>query len=208
MNKPRIYDIGEAAIAYMKKAMGDGLSLSKQVLQALDLSRGHIYTMLPDGVDTDLIRDYSVGGFTCNYADRKNGVVQVTTIDEHVITLIRSFLAKSGNPVCLFDATLLELDFPTVRRIRTHAIFQKEVYLYLGPGQNTLDQIGTIMYSSAGSYPPVLASLAVLSSEGVCILRSGRLSLQFLRETAEATEHIIVGAFDGEGYLIWDKVSN
>ena len=207
MNKLRKYVLGKPAIKYSKEVMADGLTIFKQILEVIDINQGYIYTVLPDGVDINAIKDYDQGGFTDDYTNRRERVRPIITVEEHVLESIQSFLsACNGNPTCVLEEAISHPDDPCMKRvIAPYALYQQEIYYYLTQRSN-LESIKEAIKEAHSAYPPLLASMANLTDEDAAILESGQISLEFIKRFAEKTEHIIVGAFDLEGYLIWDKL--
>jgi len=82
-----------------------------------------------------------------------------------------------------------------------------EIYhLLIGAGHTNEKIKNTISW--AESAIPLIGVLTSLPSEDHRFFTNSKLTSEIVEIIVERTEELVVGAYDGEGYLIWHRVTN
>jgi hypothetical protein len=125
--------------------------------------------------------------------------------------MIQEFLEQGDARICLFESAVAKptdgfLSTPDAKDLRV-LTFQEDVYYLLKENADREKIDKNLRYAKSHLILGVLVHPSdqdkfLLPDEGP--LRK-ELTLDELKVLAEETEEIIIGAYDGEGYLIWKR---
>lgn len=203
--------LGAKAIAYIRGRLETGLTLSTLLLSSQDLDRGEIFTFLPPGLSDKETEDFSHGGklpepLPSEWRVRRGAVMKPipSAIDE-LAAMIQVFLSDAGrHPVCLLENFPAKRGDPFLARLASKTVFyDQEVYHVLGPSSSAKERIMQTI-REAESLPTFVGALAALRPElSLDVDAIETLSRRELSSVARSAETIVVGAYDGESYLVW-----
>jgi hypothetical protein len=188
------YIFDKRANEYFVSALSYGHELDQQLLKKLDIDRGEIAAYLPRDYENRNIYQFSGGGI----AKRDHSI-------ECIISTIQDHLIAKGNNVCLIeDALSLPLDDFEKQQGVAVLSFQNEVYFYL---ENKYTHKNIIEYALTEAEQPnfFVCILTSKPSDDFMSIQDVSISNDKIEGLAIRTEKIILGAYDGEGYLIWHK---
>ena len=215
MEKCIKYTLGSEAIEYIKNILSDSHTLAKYLLESLDLGAGIVITFLPPGLSKKEITDFEAGVMPMppesewryfNYEDgRTVRVMPVTVLDRDMILLIQNFLEEDAERLCIFENWLFHPSDSVVSQFKSRLLFfESEVYHVLFGGHVEVSRIKETI-KEAHSIPIFIGALTSMSGMSAAFQRKKSLSSDQIKMLAAQTQKIIVGAYDGEGYLIWNK---
>lgn len=202
----------DSAKDYLKQKLG-WKSLTKAILKNLDFTSGSIYSMLPE--ELDLSNDYESSlikrlRHASTIAINSNHL-QVEAIVSHAeINLLRSVkscIVDDKSTVFVVEDLLAKSSDPNEMENNEVApyryVFNDELY-YLLSKSETFEKDFNIVNRRVTT----MFFVGVLTRLPNSILSESRtLEIQQLEEMSIHTEKIIVGAYDGEGYIYWKKNS-
>jgi len=211
--------LGPEAVDYIRDRLAEGKTLAKFLLDRGDLNKGRVTTFLPSEADLSKVNNFSRGGVlptpppeTHHHYTAPDGtktvMVPVPDTSTELAAMIQGFLQQGDARICLFESAVAKptdgfLSTPNAKDLRVLS-FQENVY-YLLKRQDDREKIEkTLRYAKSFR---VLGVLVHLSKDKFLDEDSVRkeLTLDELKVLAEETEKIVVGAYDGEGYLIWTR---
>jgi hypothetical protein len=217
MSESKEYILGPEALDFLRdNRITYGHTLSQLLLEVLDLHQGKITTFLPIDVRPEQLYDFEAGGVlpfpeksTWRYITEQSGKKTILTPiprdDSFVLTLIREFLCSDKNNVCIIEEPLAKpTDSSMSRRKTPYIIYGNEVYHFLS------SRVGEAEIAEAIKWPHTTVSfLAILTTlvQNIALINKQKISADELRVLARGTETLMIGAYDGEGYLIWRKKS-
>ncbi len=192
-----------------------GKTLSRHLLKALETGKGEVVTYLPQDVTEKEARQFEMGGKlslpsqeSWRYCISDDGtvlrMVPTPTMDPYLVEEIRAFLVGQERRICIFEDALADSHDPCLARLNTKFItYLSEVYHVLFWHDADQERIlQTVRRARSWLFIGAMTSLR----EGSCLDPSNmKLSEEELCALAEDAEGIIVGAYDGEGYLVWIK---
>ena len=186
----------EPAKRYLAGRLGVGGLLAKFLLRHVDLTEGEVFTFLPADSKPHRIQDFSNGGV----AKAKESV-------SCLVGLIREFLRSDSRKVVLFEDELARKGDPCVAKFGTRMMFHGDViYHYLTHEDLEPERIAwtIIQADSPHLFIAVMTTTPPLRSP---FGKSTEIRTNMLRILAKAADQIVVGAYDGEGFLIWGRRS-
>lgn len=211
--------LGPEAVDYISDRLAEGKTLAKFLLDRADLNKGKVTTFLPSNADLSKINNFSRGGvlpapppethrhYTAPDATR-TVMVPVPDTSTQLAAMIQEFLEQGDARICLFESAVAKptdgfLSTPNAKDLHVLS-FQENVYYLLKQQDDREKIVKTLRYAKSFR---VLGVLVHLSKDKFLDEDSVRKELtpDELKGLAEETEKIIVGAYDGEAYLIWRR---
>ena len=216
--------LGPEAVDYVRDRLVKEKTLAKLLLDRGDLDKGKITAFLPTDADLSKVSDFSRGGVlpapppeTYHHYTTPDGtktvMAPVPGTSNQLAAMVQEFLNRSDKRIGLFESAVAKptdgfLSTPKAKDLRVMT-FQEDVYYLLKANDDREMIHKTLQY--AKSYL-VLGVLVHLTDKDKFLfldedsLRK-ELTLDQLKVLANQTEKIIIGAYDGEGYLIWRRAA-
>jgi hypothetical protein len=173
--------------AYIRERLADGNSLGRMALESIGLRGGHL----------SLIADSAT-----NYSSFYNGGVASSKESERELAVaIQDYLTRPSSCVIL-ENTLAKPSDPYVQRSQFPlALYQDEVFHWLGHGAYTSTYLQSFIKTPR--YPIALTGFFTqIQWKDQSFIK---LSDDQLKALVNSTERIVIGAFDYEGFLIWNR---
>lgn len=202
--------LGSEGLQFILSELRGGRTFSRCLLESLDLQSGDVITYLPQGASVVDAKDFESGGKLPQppQSQWKRGegaiVIPTPTTRPHLVSLIDEYLSTSERVCILENATASRGDEWLKQTQVNVSFFGDEVYhLLIGSCPRPTIDLAIRKGQSLFTFVGALTSLP----GGVLPLTIDRadLDLGALRSLAEQTERIFVGAYDGEGYVIWRR---
>jgi hypothetical protein len=206
------------AVAYIRRYLAEGFTLSHALLQ-LALETGTVVTYLPTTTSPDTRKQFAAGGILPAFSELESQYVDVNGQGERLVQVtgnpirqeiealvaggIATYLHRPGRRYAVFEHALARPTDPWLETANVKFFYcQAEVYLFLTVSD---DSLATIIKAKRAAQTYVFTGVLV-AGEDLPDLTSGQVvDTDVLQLLAARTEHIIVGAYDGEGELVWSK---
>lgn len=193
----QILRLGEESIVFVKKVLGDGLTLARLIKERNIVGdNGEIFALLPEDADVEMIRTFTADQYTRGF------VVHSGIPAECLASYIWKYLEEDKNRLCLmqnYDADPKPIWMDS---------FQTQAVVY---GQ----EIYQVASKASGSAESVLAAIREAASLWIFIgvlaevqdssrwLTTPTVTVEDLEDVVEHITHVFVMAFDSEGYVVW-----
>jgi hypothetical protein len=142
---------------------------------------------------------------TVRFWGRDLKAVPIPNAFDELITVIENYLKLGDSTFSIFENALASPSDPWLKHTEIHTLTcGRSIYHILSPEQTSRPLIERTMKRSNSISPPLMGVLARFPKP-TGFHSGGSLGLAELRKIAGHTEKLIVGAYDGEGYLIWSK---
>jgi hypothetical protein len=202
------------ALDYIRENLTSGYTLAKRVARSVDLTSGKVVTLLPENAKTDSLYDFQLSGklpqrdseATSFISDEMQwAMVPIPTADECLVEYISQFFRSGIERMCVIQNALASPSDGWISRSKDRFLFfEHEVY-----GPITSDEadrkanIQQAIKNHASIGPPTLAVLTKVPNVSKFHNQKLNITSEDLNAFAAETEAIIVGAYDGESYVIW-----
>ncbi len=190
------YDFGADALLYIKDCLHQGKSLSKYFLDEQILDKGQVSAYLPSNTDAGVKLRFETGGIVSR---RKSEI--------YTANYIKEYLEHSKSNIAVFEDPYKKPTDPVLEKARYQAFFfQTEVYHFLTNENNDTERIiQTLKFS--GGYPTIIFLSSLLEPKHeIKIQTRETVPKLILQQLAIGVKHILVGAYDNEGELIWRNI--
>ncbi len=199
----------ETTLNYFKNYFTKRNELSKSILNFIDFNKGHFYTLLPEDADISKLYQFEFGKIlpsnpTEKIHINKLGTFQgewVNSIDEELVEWIYDKL-QYKKLACLMENLIQEPTDPHMDLYRSIGIhYNKEVFYLISQNDFAKELIKKALNecSCAWHFVSVIFDLNKLNFNNKQITQK-----DFINVCAN-TLIIIIGAYDGEGYVFWEK---
>ena len=207
----------EPALQYFQNILEGGNILSEKLLKDNDFDKGIFYTFLPDDAVVDYLYRFKYGGIIpaipcgnekCYTSDGLEFIPkQVFTTTSETCDFIEKYIQKKMKKKCylscVFEEVIQTPSDPHVGLYNTHGVlFEDKIYYLIKPKQTTFDIILESIEESDAMYH-LLGILTETNTDNFS--QGNKLSIENIEQFVLDTKMIIVGAYDGEGYLFWEK---
>jgi hypothetical protein len=214
-NQMREIELGIEGLRYVRVSLEGGKEFSKYLLEVLDLESGKLSTFLPSGLTFEQVNQFSYGGKFPQPPDEKHTTVRLwnaqlkavptPSMNGVLISVIEAHLKSGSNALCIFENALASPGDPWLKGTEIQTVTsESSVYHFLTPERLDRDLIELTVKGAKSIRPPLIGVLARFPTP-TGFHSEGSLDLAELCMIAGQTEKLIVGAYDGEGYLIWSK---
>lgn len=214
MNKFQEFTLGVDAAKYMRECLLDGHTLAKYLFERLDVDSGRVITFFPPGVDTEIVKQaFRHGGVLPEpppetHVIYSNGrrMVPIPNTNDGLIERIRDYLCGGKGRFCIFEEAYARPSDPAM--LTKHVpflILNEEIYYFLSWKDIDYNKIKQAINAAGNFYPGLIGALTELPEKQELNFENKIISSEQLHILAKRAEKIIIGAYDGEGYLIWNK---
>jgi len=197
------YALGQEGTAYIERNLTHGMTLSRIAERRVRTSSGDAWSYLPPGMsrstalsfrDPILPSGRNAGGY-----DLIEPVVAPSK--PLVVEFVLQYLNGGGRRLFLVEDAVARPSDPAITSSRVPCFFVgDEVYEFISRPSATTAGISRAV-DQAHSFPFV----GVLTCTDFRPTRGSCLSAADLRAMAERMAAVVVGAYDGEGYVIWER---
>lgn len=192
----------EEAHGYVVSSLEDANLLSDEILKLIDFKKGEFFTLL----HRDFILD-SVYEFSSYLIFHENYKLSSTedisgTIRMELTNAILGAVQSDENTYCVFDDFMRDLDevYEDDPLKGEKYLNNKQTYYILDRENISVDAIEVCMHRSYAFWH----SLCLLTHADLKTRDLG-LSEATIHDIASQAQLIVVGAYDGDGYVFWQK---
>ena len=208
----REYELGSEAIKFIEKCLSAGNILAQTLSKKFDFKKGQVTTALPLDIDPAEAKDFEDGILPeppkseWRRVAEPDGsqwiMIPKPNMDFWLASTIRMYLSKENKRLCIFENALANSSDPWISSKKSKIfIFKHEVYHFLLRSDVAGKKIEqTIRDATSHLFIGVLTSVP---RETAFPKNRQEVNFEELKVFVERTEKIIVGAYDGEGYLFW-----
>jgi hypothetical protein len=205
------FTLDSRAHEYLKKYLRELVAtttIARLLLTQSDLDAGSITTYAHRELGLERLHaftDYGFMGQPLKQVDISLAKMKIVPVyDFWLIPVIRDFLAKQENHLCVFAKISARAGDRLVDRTPTNlAIYREELYHFIGTANVSIERIDQIF-----SWIDSLFIVGVLTSLPVgqhSLYHKQTISLSILEQLVDRAEKLIISAYDGEGNLIWHR---
>jgi len=187
--------LNEQAIQYINEEIKDGGALFNQILR-VNLNNGSVFSYLPFSQSKAISMDYSE---SLSYL---TGMHFLNEIELLIIKLISDFLNNNPNKYAVFE-TMARIGDPIINKCGMQAFYVKGRMYDFIRGSDKDKPIKKCLDDAQG-YPTIIGLINTYNEDFRIIKDQEFTDIDNLK-FMNFLEGLIIGAFDGEGYIIWQS---
>lgn len=188
--------LGEEARAYIQRSLRAGLTLGGLIARRINLAEGDVFAFLPQDVDHRAFSEFRYGG-----------IARHASAAARVEERIREFSGRQPPALFVAENAVAACTDPLVQKYATSTFcYRGEVYHWLELKEvEPQDVLATMRMANSGWLLNCLVSS--LASPGDPRFALTNCTITTLDVLADRTELVVVRAYDGEGYVVWQGPS-
>lgn len=181
----------QEVIQFIRNELAAGNTLAK-FLSRLSLEDGIVTTFLPVDTPSEQVQHYAAGIIS------RGGSTGI------LAAVIKDYLARPGR-YAVFEDICFDLDTPsTVDWDEQYFSYNLEVYYFLAHANWDVEEIIDVIRTPCPNpFIGLLVSFPV--GKSISIANRERVDKRLLAHLADHTTHLIIGAYDATGYLVWHE---
>jgi hypothetical protein len=202
------------AVKYIRRQLGQGKSLAKTLLETVDFEQGDIITLSPTPLSPTEAMQFERGHTPqtptkperIKIGDSFYLAVPKTTAYEQLAETIYDELTTRRS-VCFLENYLAEAHDGWLQRAKSRVVTHgNEVYHALLSADRDKDNI--VAAIREWHLPTCIGALGSMNEETSAHIASARIiTTGQLTAFAETVQSVFVGAYDEEGYVVWNQRS-
>ena len=188
-----LVSVGQQGVEYVELAFEHGLSLAHAVLRSVDLPAGDCLALVPSDIGEGIVPDFAHGGLgqsRATVSGLASLVAERLRVDGGAF-IAENAMARSSDPV--------RPDDPAAR-----FSFDEEVYEYALAEQATVSRLASLIQLADAGYS-MNAVLSTAHVGGELPERLAPIDSEKLRRVAAGAVLLVARAFDGEGFVLWER---
>ncbi|MBA3957780.1 MAG: hypothetical protein H0X51_05225 [Parachlamydiaceae bacterium] len=207
MDKVKQYKINfKSTYPYFIAHINCGNFLSKEILQHLDFSKGNFYTILPTNASIQKITLFEEGGIIPQskpleqkeFYGKKCLYQEKSTTKKELEGFITYYLHANSLNLAMLEDVVREPTSPNVNIEDVRLITRDMEVFYLINHQTPASSLGLALARSKHVWHTLYVLAGGLNTPDVFKEEDFML-------ISKAATHVIISAYDGESYIIWEK---
>jgi hypothetical protein len=205
--------IRSAAVEYVRRQLAQGKSLARHLTENIDFGQGDILILTPAPLNQTEMTQFDWGHtptaqsmpVQITIADASYMVAHKADVYDQLAEGIFKQLGDTGN-VCLLENSLAQAQDPWLQRAKSLVItIGTDVYHMLSSADKDQIKIGDAI-REAEHLPTFIGALGRVASDTLAQIASSKvLTTEQINDFAKTVHCIFIGAYDGEGYVVWNK---
>jgi hypothetical protein len=199
-----------AALLYMESILAKGNTLAKFLLQSVKAQEGTVLILSPDVLGSSQVLQFDSGHFPQETVPGTVGglpgsISAVADSDEDFVRLIYEQF-ETPDSVCVMENLIASHGDPWLQRAKSCVVSHgSEIFHVVFNEDHTEDKIDDAI-SDARRIPVFIGAVGRLTTETThSIQRQKAITTSDLQSIAQTAWVIFVGAYDGEGFVIWKR---
>jgi hypothetical protein len=196
---------------YIKNNLENTSSLSTELLHLVSFESGSFFTILPIDANFEKLYDFDSGGILPQniekeFVSSKNlgTYSEIPTLQDELANYVIRKAKKNKKLSCVLDDIDRSPDNHSLGFFRSKKVsysFNKEHYFVIKNDEFSYDLIIKCLEKSNA----IWHSLCVLATINLTYISGQTLSAETIQHICQNAQTIIVGAYDSEGYVLWEK---
>ncbi|MBA2655463.1 MAG: hypothetical protein H0X51_10175 [Parachlamydiaceae bacterium] len=200
----------EKTINYALAHIGAGRTLSKQLIKNIDFSRGNFFTILPSNANLERLYVFTSGNIIPQEYpeipmedDQGNRYIyqEVMNTKQDLNKFILNYLEVNQSHLSIFEDVISSLTDHNLKinQVRLVTINNHPYHLadYLTP----LLSVRETLWRTIEIWHTLIVLTKDLNSQSLPDI----LNIEDITLICDSTQYIIISAYDGESYIIWEK---
>ncbi|WP_079978261.1 hypothetical protein [Parachlamydia acanthamoebae] len=202
----------ERTMEFVKDNLNEVNALSSELLNLVNFKSGVFFTLLTLGSDLERLYEFKSGVIlpqnpiiVTEIDGKKSRHQEVSTIKEELSDFVFHKLISNEKLSCVFDEVTMDYDDSYLNKFyekKSIYLHEKEVLYVIREHNKTHKFISDCMWSSFSFWH----SVGVLTEADCFKNDSNILSLEDIQAICKKTKMMLISAYDGEGYVLWEKM--
>lgn len=200
---------GSNVRTYLKNELDKSSKTLSTYVSKLNLDDGEVFALVPQGVSEKSLYEFENGGLYKEAVQSLSHAFNLIPIQNEarpfIIDLIYNYIEGNENNCCLLEETIGSLSDTWVKKSKIEFVYLRdEMFYYFDIKNNEIEKIKEALKKSE-SYYSLFALSSYNNEEDSKHRPIGEIRPEFLEEFVSNIVSFFVRAYDGEGYLMWNR---
>jgi hypothetical protein len=187
---------GSESLSYIREELSNGEEFAEHLLH-LPLEDGLVLSYLPENISNRTRRSFRESIFLTS------GLMIRDEVEAKIVKFITDYLNRHEGNYAVIE-TLARVGDPWVESAKiSYFVYNSVVYIFLSHQHTGVEYIHA-MLRHARDYP-FICGLTSLPKQKISIATGQILVEETVQQLADGVDHILIGAYDAEGILIWSR---
>lgn len=199
----------DLVLKYLNENFADNDLLISKLLCEVDFRKGSFYTLFPSGIEERKIYEFESGGI-CPFRDSDEDEKSSIDINDELKVIIKEDLLneESQNSIWIFEDALRKISLNMKNQeffYENHLIYNMKdsVFYIIQKETSTLENISRCVDNTN----IVWYYISILTMTPSNLYFGNELTEDQITFCCRNTKKLVFGAYDGEGYIFWEKKS-
>jgi len=184
--------LGATAMEYVQGRLANGLSLARGVLTAHDILAGSVRALIPLNAAKSTAERFKQGG-----------LIRGPAAHDWYIGVVQEFLSNGREHLCVLENAMARSGDSGLDHFKSRVfVYGDEVYHVLDANEAAAQCIKLAILEAQSAW--ISLGFMIVAPPGSA-QRTKRFSSSDLDWMAQSVKRIAVDAYDGEGWLIWER---
>lgn len=197
------------SMVYLSDQLLAGNTLSHELLNMLNFGKGQFYTLLPNDAALEKIYEFSSGGVLpqneilegVNNSGQKYYYSETPTIKNELSEFIMKKMMRKDTSICLFEDVVRLPTYPHLEFFHKYGlVYSNEIYYFLRKDMACEETIISAINKANSLWHLLFIVTELEDSDSI----EQSISLENIRSFCCKIKLLILGAYDGEAYLLWE----
>lgn len=185
-------------------------TLSDEILTIISRAKGQFFTLLPDNANIDGL--YQFSGSILPPEPKKRGKVgnlsgiytysEIASMNEEIAVFLYEQIQKHGYQFIADDYNATYQEVKNKEWFNLYGLHYLEDIYYFLPSQDATPLLIKQCLSRSNTF---WHSLSILSKQSMLDHTKKSLQLSDIQDFCSSAQFVLVGAYDGEGQIIWER---
>lgn len=197
----------EKSILYLKDQLNGGNKLSHELLLTVNFEKGQFFTLLPPDADLEHLYDFFGGTILVqnptieyiNESGKKVSYTKVPTLKNEISKYIFDKIKTSANN-CIFEDVVQVISDPHIDFFHKYGLKYKNELYYRITNDIASEELILEAIKEVSSF---WHTLFILTENNFVPVKK-ELTLENIKLFCDEITLLVVGAYDGEGYVLWE----
>ncbi len=203
----------QKAYEYVKDQLEGGNALSLELLKNLEFEKGQFFTLLPVNADLNRIYDFFGGCILpqnktneyINDLGKKSSYTWIPTLKKEIGNLVFEKLNSNMNLCCIFEDVITRPDDKHIDFFLEYGVLHSnDIYYLLRKPKISVDAVINAIHEINSLWHLVF----ILSQVEDLSISNKIITLQDITYFCKKIQMLVVGAYDGEGFVFWEPNSH
>ena len=178
---------------HLESSLSQGKALSRLVLKSIDLANGQVFAFLPPAAPDEAIRHTDTGG-----------LLKASVSEDAAVLTVVDHLRKLKSAILIAEHALARCSDPHITaKPAKWFCYQDQVYYWIADSSVNADGVHQVLRNGRSWLNTGFVCSVGSLSEAEAGLANPTPKL--LADLAQGVALILVSAYDGEGYIFWQK---
>lgn len=196
---------------FFEETLSEGHVMAHELLTSLNFKEGSFFAITSTSADVSKLTEFRYGGILPLNPVEKIIVLgkarlgrKKATSEEELALFLNQTLKQDKQLCCIFEEVAFEKGDPCLSKCKSEIVyFNNEVYYFLKSVACSVEKLLSLIRAADAQW-----YYMNIITQTIAPQKNQQWSQANIMTAAKNTTHLIIGAYDMEGYVCWEKSSH